>query len=144
MDANDGASIDPSKQLRLAFDLRNEGRLAEAQSVLEGVVRADLASARMLWFLAHLYWDQKLLPQAIETFEAAVRAAPTWEDASLGLFHCLWETDQRDAAFGEIRRFQKVADSEDYRAIIAELSSGDCRSPGGAARRPTRSRRRRK
>jgi len=44
------------------------------------------------------------------------------EAVSLGLFHTLWELEKRAEALEEIKRFQAVADSEDYRQIIREIN----------------------
>jgi len=63
----------------------------------------------------------RFLNEAASAFEHAVELAPKLEAVSKGLFHCLWEMGQRDKALEEIKRFQSISDSKDYREIIREI-----------------------
>jgi len=109
------------EQLQLACDFKNEERYAEAQAVLERLVHEGFDSPELLWFLGAIYRVQKLLPQAIEAFKAAVEAAPYSERASLGLFHSYWASNMEDPAFEEMKRFLAHSECEDYREIIREI-----------------------
>jgi predicted Zn-dependent protease len=66
---------------------------------------------------------------AIEHFLKAVKRAPNSELYSLGLFHILWAQGRKDEAFDEMRRFTAIADSIDYRAIVAEMNAQSPEEP---------------
>jgi len=110
------------QQFDLAIDLKNQARWAEAQAVLERLVQEGLDSKGVLVLLGLIYREQNLLPQAIETFKAAVEAAPYSELASLGLFHSYRDSKLIDPAYEEMKRFLAHSECEDYREIVREIN----------------------
>ena len=73
--------------------------------------------------LGLVYEELGELEPAEREYRKAVKLDPTWELASLGLFHILWDQDRRDEAFEEMKRFQLISDwaSADYREIMKEI-----------------------
>jgi hypothetical protein len=41
---------------------------------------------------------------------------------SKGLFHSLWKLGKQVEALEEVKRFQTISDSEDYREIVKEIN----------------------
>ena len=60
---------------------------------------------------------------AIEHFQTAVKLAPTSELYSLGLFHLFWSQGRQDEAFNEMRRFETMSDSAEYKKIVAGINA---------------------
>lgn len=89
--------------------------------ILEQLIDLAPKSAKLRCVLAAVYWDTENLEKAVENFGMAIELSPTHELSSLGLFHCLWDQGKEDDAFKEMRRFQSIADSEDYRRIVEEI-----------------------
>ena len=84
-------------------------RFAEAVKIRN---RGDLNSARQL-FLKLAEEDTQL------TAIYAVLGDICWD---MGLFHTLWKLEKHVEALEEIKRFQSIADSEDYREIVREIN----------------------
>jgi predicted Zn-dependent protease len=64
----------------------------------------------------------KHLEEAISYFQQAVVLRPDSEAVSLGLFHCLWESDRMDDAFDEMKRFLTGNESEEYKRLLADIN----------------------
>lgn len=111
---------DLQPQFLRALRLRDEGRLEDAQVLLEELVGMEPRSASVMAVLAKLYWDQGLLQDAMRLFRQATEVSPRSEVASLGLFHTLFESGEESDAFAEIRRFFSIGDSSEYRRLIRE------------------------
>jgi predicted Zn-dependent protease len=60
---------------------------------------------------------------AIEHFQTAVKLAPTSELYSLGLFHLFWSQGRQDEAFDEMRRFETISESAEYKKIVAGINA---------------------
>jgi tetratricopeptide (TPR) repeat protein len=58
-------------------------------------------------------------------FKRAVELSPTSEKTSLGLFHCLWSQGKEDEAFDEMRRFIRLAKSDEYQALLDAILKSD-------------------
>jgi predicted Zn-dependent protease len=91
--------------------------LAEAEQQFKDLLVMNPASASVHAFLADTLWDQGQLTRAIASFRKAVERAPKSEMASLGLFHTLLESDDREGAIAEMDRFLSLSDSEEYQAL---------------------------
>ncbi len=106
-----------------AITLKEQQRYAEAQQLLEQLTNSQPHSAALYAVLADVYWEQGFLDKAIEAFRVSITLAPKSETASLGLFHCLWEKGDREAAVTEARRFLSVADSEEFRHLLTTVET---------------------
>lgn len=110
--------MDSDARFQLAASLRKQKRFREAQGVLEDLHRQQPQRLDILASLGDLYWDQCVLEKAIEMFQQATRLAPKSEALSLGLFHTLWESDRKEEALSEMRRFLEFAQSVQYQEIL--------------------------
>jgi predicted Zn-dependent protease len=104
-----------------AVELKNQGRLAEAEQKFKDLLVMNPASASVHAFLADTLWDQGQLKRAIASFRKAVQLAPKSEMASLGLFHTLLESGDREGAIAEMDRFLGLSDSEEYQALAQQF-----------------------
>lgn len=113
------ASTSPEfkKMLGQAIDLKNRERYAEAAQILEQLRENYPQSASVHAILGEILWQQKGATQAVPLFQKAVELAPTSELASLGLFHTLLETGEKQRAVQEMNRFLSLSDSQEYEAI---------------------------
>lgn len=111
------------QQFDAALDLLEQGKSEEARSALVQIAKSHGESAALFAKLGSIEWDLGRLTEAIVHFRKATHLAPQSETASLGLFHCLWENGEREAALEEVKRFQSVGDSEDYRNIVRDLNA---------------------
>jgi tetratricopeptide (TPR) repeat protein len=109
------------QQFEEALSLKSQQRYAEAQTFLEQLATRLPNSAALYAVLGDVYWEEGLLDKAVEAFHTATFLSPKSETASLGLFHCLWEKGERDAALLEAKRFLESTESEDYRTILLEV-----------------------
>jgi len=111
-------------QIQTAIDLVRAGKLADAARLLEKTDREFPEQAPILWYLGVCYRDMQKFTDAVAVYRRAVLLAPKNERVSLGLFHALWQSDQKDAALEEIKRFQMLTNwsCKDYLAIVAELA----------------------
>lgn len=119
--ANSKATPEFKDRFQQAVELKNQGRLAEAEQKFEDLLTLNPASASVHALLADTLWDQGRLTQAIPCFRKAVELAPTSEMASLGLFHTLLESGDRKGAIAEMDRFLSLFDSEEYQALSQQL-----------------------
>jgi predicted Zn-dependent protease len=110
------------KQFSEAVKFKEAGQLKAAKELLIDLAQQDPKSTAILAVLGDVYWDLEELEEAISTFRRAIEIAPTLEAVSLGLFHCLWKLERREEAMEEIKRFQTISDSEDYRQIVKEIN----------------------
>lgn len=113
------------RELRESFDLaaklRDRGDLETAKNILLELSMRDPNSPAILAVLGDVYWDMGALEEAVSAFRHATDLRPTLEAVSLGLFHCLWKLGRREEALEEVKRFQSISDSQDYRKIIEEI-----------------------
>jgi tetratricopeptide (TPR) repeat protein len=108
-----------------ASELVKLGKFDDACSLLESLHNEHPSSLLVAKSLANVLWNLDKIDDAIYYYTYALNLSPESEDASLGLFHCLLESDRDDEAFNELRRFLSVADSEEYRSILKELNNQD-------------------
>ncbi|HEY7330550.1 MAG TPA: tetratricopeptide repeat protein [Gemmataceae bacterium] len=105
-----------------ALELKNQGRLAEAEQRFNDLLAMNPTSAAVHAFLADTLWDQGLLTRAITSFRKAVELAPNSEMASLGLFHTLLESGDSESAIAEMDRFLSLTDSKEYQALAQRFA----------------------
>jgi predicted Zn-dependent protease len=106
-----------------AVELKNQGRLAEAEQKFTDLLAMNPASASVHALLADTLWDQGQLTSAIASFRKAVELAPKSEMASLGLFHTLLESGDREGAIVEMDRFLSLSGSEEYQALAQQFGN---------------------
>ena len=70
-----------------------------------------------------LYYEKDDIEKALPYLKESVSLSPKSERASLGLFHALWEKNNIDEAFNEMKRFMKSSDSKEYRRLLAEINA---------------------
>ena len=119
--------MDADVEFQKAISLKSEKKFGQAVDILENLLPELPDSAALYVVLGDAYWEQDELQKAIKCFQTATHLAPTSEIASLGLFNCLWESDEQKAALEEVKRFLKLGDSDDYRDIIREIHASICR-----------------
>lgn len=110
------------KQFSEAVKLKKTGQFECAKKILLDLQEKDPQSTAILAVLGDICWDMQLLEEAVSTFRRAIELSPTLEAVSLGLFHCLWELGKHEEALEEVKRFQSLSDSEDYREIVKEIN----------------------
>jgi predicted Zn-dependent protease len=105
-----------------AVKIRDRGDLNSARQLFLKLAEEDTQSTAIYAVLGDICWDMGLLDEAVLAFSHAVKLSPKLEAVSLGLFHTLWKLEKRVEALEEIKRFQSIADSEDYREIVREIN----------------------
>jgi predicted Zn-dependent protease len=113
--------VDDQDHFAEAISLKEKQQYAQAQQALEQLALRQPKSAALRAVLGDVYWKQGMLDKAIEAFRVATVLSPRSETASLGLFHCLWQSGQQAAAIAEAKRLLRLRDCEDYRNILSEL-----------------------
>ena len=71
--------------------------------------------------IGDILWDEGRLPAASAAFRIATKRFPKLEIASFGLFFTLWRQSKIYAAFEEMKRFQSVSFSKQYKEIVDEI-----------------------
>jgi predicted Zn-dependent protease len=118
---NHNATPEFKDRFQEAVELKNQGRLVEAEQKFHDLLVMNPASASVHAFLADTLWGQGRLTQAITFFRKAVELAPKSEMASLGLFHTLLESGDREGAIAEMDRFLSLSDSEEYQSLAKQF-----------------------
>ena len=111
-----------NEKLTKAIKLSGKGDTKGAQKLLEEIIAMKQTSPKVHAALGSTYWDLEEFDRAITHFNKATELAPDWEDASLGLFHCLWDLGKREEALEEAKRFMAIGTSIDYENIIKEIN----------------------
>ena len=109
------------RDFALAVKLRDQGDTKDSLAILSRLAESPDATAAVFAILGSLQWDASNLPEAVISFQKAVELAPHSEDASLGLFHTLMESQKEADAFAEMKRFLSIADSQEYRTLLKEI-----------------------
>ena len=112
---------DDVEEFQYALRLRDDGNLDAARDLLITLSERRPDSAALFAVLGDLQWNLDDLEGAITSFKTATQLAPKSEAASLGLFHCLWESDRLLDAIDECNRFLAIADAVEYRRILTDL-----------------------
>ena len=105
---------------KLATEKRDANQYQDALGLLLSIYHSPKmkTSAAFHAFIAHMYMEIGDSDQAVNNFKKSVEIAPTWDVSSLGLFHALWEKNEVDSAFEEIRRFTKAGGFNTYKDIL--------------------------
>ncbi|MEI6075352.1 MAG: hypothetical protein WCS94_07255 [Verrucomicrobiota bacterium] len=101
--------------------LRKAGDTAGAIRILRGLVADYPKMSAAYLVIGDILWDDGKLPAASVAFRVATKHFPKLEIASLGLFHTLWRQSRTDAAFAEMKRFQSISHSQDYKEIVDDI-----------------------
>lgn len=107
--------------LQSAIDAYHGRRPDEAIGLLVHGASGFPKAARFWGYLGFLYGVAGEHAKAERSFRKTTVLSPHSEQASLGLFHSLWNTGKSDAAFDEMRRFVKSNDSPRYRQLIRDM-----------------------
>ena len=91
--------------------------------ILKNLVAENPASAVFNATFANTLKENGDIEAATEHFRVAVQLAPKSELYSLGLFHILWAQGRREEALEETKRFVSLADSDEYRSIVAAINA---------------------
>ena len=114
-------SGDYKSRFERANQLRKEGDAHGAIKVLRALVADFPKQAAAYLIIGDILADEGRFPAAAAAFRVATRHFPKLEIASLGLFHTLWRQSKTDAAFAEMKRFQSISHSQDYKEIVDEI-----------------------
>ena len=109
-------------QFSEATKLQDAGQLESAKNLLLELAEKDPQSTRILAALGLVCYDLGLWKEAVDVFKRAIELSPALEGVSKGLFHSLWKLERHVEALEEIKRFQTISDSEDYREIVKEIN----------------------
>ncbi len=107
--------------LQSAIDAFHAGQIDEAIDLIVQRASSFPKAARLWGYLGFLYGEAGKHTRAERAFRKTTALSPHSEQASLGLFHSLWNTGKTDAAFDEMRRFVKSNDSPRYRQLIRDM-----------------------
>jgi len=118
-------SAPPNEEFKSKLDqaiaLKNQERYGEAARILEDLRKTNPRSASVHGLLGYAQWEQGDLASAVHSFKNAVELSPQSELASLGLFHTLLESGDKQGAIREMNRFRRMAASKEYDAIAEKL-----------------------
>ena len=115
--------------LQSAIDNYHAGEVDQAINLLAHGTSGFPKAAKLWGYLGFLYGEAGEHGKAERAFRKTAVLSPHSEQASLGLFHSLWNTGKTDAAFDEMRRFVKANDSPRYRQLIRDMLA---ETPGDA------------
>jgi len=104
-----------------ANQIRKSGDADGAIRVLRALAADFPKQAAAYLIIGDILWDEGRLPESAAAFRVATRRFPKLEIASLGLFHTLWRQSKTKAAFAEMKRFQSISYSQDYKEIVDEI-----------------------
>ena len=110
------------KQFLEAVNLEEAGQFESARTLLLDSVEKDPECTATLATLGHVCYKMGDWDGAVSVFKRCVELSPILEAVSLGLFHSLWKLGRHVEALEEVKRFQSISDSEDYREIVKEIN----------------------
>jgi Flp pilus assembly protein TadD len=116
-------SADEARLYALAQERSRNNDIAGVVEVLRKLVGLRPDSALFNATLANALNTLGEVDEAERLFKQAVSLSPRSEKVSLGLFHCLWGRGKQDEALEEMKRFLSLADSDEYRLILAAVSN---------------------
>jgi len=104
-----------------ALKLRSDGKLKTAYKILSRLAKENPTIGEIAFMTGSVCWELGHLDESIDRFRKATVLSPDSEIASIGLFHTLWEAEEYDAAFLEMKRFISTHKSEKYRSLLKEM-----------------------
>jgi predicted Zn-dependent protease len=121
LNSNDRQRIEP--EFNRALQLRDADDWDGARTILERLAQEFPNYPAVLGTLASIHFHLCEYKKALPLFERTVARSPQSELASLGLAHCLLETNQRAEAVAELRRYLALRDSQEHRALLTMVSA---------------------
>ena len=115
-------SEDEARLYALAQERSRNGDTGGVAEVLRKLVKLRPDSALFNATLANALDTLGEVDEAERLFTQAISLSPKSEKISLGLFHCLWGRGKQNEALEEMKRFLSLADSDEYRLILAAVS----------------------
>lgn len=110
------------RKLQEALGLRDQGNLERAASDLQDLAHEYQNSEKFHLILGGVLWDLERHEEACSHFRMATLLAPVSDNASLSLFHVLWDIGHYSEALAEMDRFLSISNSDDYLEILRELN----------------------
>lgn len=95
---------DPDLLFRQATDFHRQGAYAQAEAVYRQVLALRPEHPAVLNYLGQVQQAQQQVPQAIDTLQRAVKAAPGFADAHVSLGNAWLASGQPQAALGAFQR----------------------------------------
>ncbi|HVT79916.1 MAG TPA: hypothetical protein VHM90_04610 [Phycisphaerae bacterium] len=108
--------------LDAALAHRQAGDLKSAIDAIDPLLRVSPPKASQAMIIATLFFESEAWKSAAHWFGVAARLNPDSEKASLGLFHSLWEMDNRREALTEMARYRASHHSAEYDALHRDLT----------------------
>lgn len=119
---NNSANHHLRARLTQAIKLNRMGNQSAALRILKPLAISHPRSAPVAGYLGGIYFEAGRIDEAVECFRRASTLSPRSELPSLGLFHSLWATGDRNGALAEMRRFVSIAPSAEYARLIEDLA----------------------
>lgn len=104
--------------IRHAVEADEKGDSAFALQILAAVVEEFPELAMGHSYLGWVLSRASRHREAVEEGRVSVQLEPASERASLLLFRVLWSAGERDLAFGEMKRFLAIGQSEEYSKML--------------------------
>ena len=82
--------------------------MTKPRQILNDLLKTTPRSASVHALLGDVQWEQNKTAEAVASFRRAVELAPNSELASLGLFHTLMESGDKQQAIAEMERFMSA------------------------------------
>jgi tetratricopeptide (TPR) repeat protein len=98
------AAISLEQAMKLAGQLKSQGKLTEAEKVYRQILAASPSNAGVLNLLGIVVGDLNRLPEARELFRQSTQADPTYHDAWTNLSLCCERLDEFDDAIAARRK----------------------------------------
>lgn len=115
-------SEEEGKLFALAQEHSRNENIDRVAEILRELVKRRPDSALFNATLANSLNTLGQFDEAENYFRTAIFLSPGSERISLGLFHSLWGRGKRDEALEEMKRFVSLADSDEYRLILAAIN----------------------
>lgn len=114
--------MDPDELFTLAVDLGDAGEYDKGLECLDKLIERGIESTTVYVKAGYYLWEMNRLSEAAECFTKAVHRSPTYEWASVGLFHVLWDAGKEGEAFEEAKRFVLMGgEMKEYKLLLREL-----------------------
>lgn len=118
-----GSGADYRRKLDEAIAYRDNGQLDESKRILLELVEQDPKDSATALVLAGVLFSMENFCEAHKLFREIVDSQPRSDLASRGLFHSLWKLGEYNMAFDEMKRFLLIADSDDYRQLLKDITN---------------------
>jgi tetratricopeptide (TPR) repeat protein len=117
-----GARKAPKEALDASLDLRRAGDMEGAEKALRSLINDYPEDLDLAIVYAGLLFNLRRFTEAISHFERILATNLTSEVASLGLFHSLWASQQKQGAVNEAKRFYAAGgESVEYDELVRRI-----------------------